>query len=282
MFEGDKLFLKIGESFFFILLIYFLALQLIKLINRSSLELKAKHKARKLTLYIATLINIAILGIIWVKKIRALSMFLSIVGAGLVIALQDIILCVAGWFMILFRKPYDVGDRIEVKGIIGDVIDIRLFQTTLLEVGNWVREEQSTGRIVHIPNSVIFKDPIYNYTREFEFIWNELKIVVTFESNWKKAKDIMLSFAEKESERIKEDVAVKIKKMSERYLIYYEKLTPIVYTKIVDNGIELSLRYLTKAKQRRITQDKLSQDILNEFEKHPDINFAYPTYRIVR
>lgn len=273
---------RILSSILFLFFFYLAALFIIRIINRSDLDLKRKHSARKLTLYTATLFNIIALAFIWIKNLRALSVFLSVVGAGLVISLQDLILSIAGWCLIIVRRPFDAGDRIEFGNIVGDVIDIRLFQTSMLEVGNWVQADQSTGRIVHIPNSMVFKKPIFNYTRGFEFIWNEIKITITFESNWKKAKEIMLKFAENEADKIKENVAAKIRKMSEKYLIYYQKLTPIVYLNIVDHGIELSLRYLTEAKLRRITQDELSQNILEEFSKHDDINFAYPTYRIVK
>jgi small-conductance mechanosensitive channel len=275
-------FLKTAQSIVFVLIVYFISLQAIKIVNRSGIDLKTKHKVRKLILYISTAINLLILGLIWVKNIRTFSILLSVIGAGLVIALQDVIMCIAGWLMILVRKPYDVGDRIEIGGVKGDVIDIRLFQTTLLEVGNWVKEEQSTGRIVNIPNKSVFLSPIFNYTKEFEYIWNEIKIVITFESNWKKAKQIMLDFGYQKAEGVREDVQKKIKKMAERYLIFYDKLTPIVYVKIVDYGIELSLRYLTTAKNRRNSESELYESILNSFQIEPDINFAYPTYRIVK
>jgi len=275
-------FFKIAQSIFSIFVVYFLILQAIKIVNRSSLDLRTKHKIRKLILYISTAVNLVILSLIWVKNIRTFSILLSVIGAGLVIALQDAIMCMAGWFIILIRKPYDVGDRVEISGIKGDVIDIRLFQTTLLEIGNWVKDEQSTGRIVHVPNKNIFISPVFNYTREFEYIWNELKVVVTFESDWKKAKDIMLSFASEKAEVIRENVRRKIKKMAEKYLIFYEKLTPIVYVKIVDYGIELSLRYLTIAKNRRSSESELAESILDSFQMESDINFAYPTYRIVK
>ena len=275
-------FFKIAQSVVFVFVVYFLTLQAVKIVNRSGLDLRTKHKIRKLILYISTAVNLIILSLIWVKNIRTFSILLSVVGAGLVIALQDAIMCVAGWFIILIRKPYDVGDRVEISGIKGDVIDIRLFQTTLLEIGNWVKDEQSTGRIVHVPNKNIFTSPVFNYTREFEYIWNELKVVVTFESNWKKARDIMLSFASEKAEVVRENVRRKIKKMAEKYLIFYEKLTPIVYVKIVDHGIELSLRYLTTAKNRRSSESELAENILDSFQMESDINFAYPTYRIVK
>ena len=97
----------------------------------------------------------------------------------------------AGWVFIAIRKPFAVGDRIEIGDHTGDVIDMRLFQFTLVETGNWVDADQSTGRIIHIPNGWVFRQSTANYTAGFNFIWNEIPVTVTFESNWEKARDIL-------------------------------------------------------------------------------------------
>jgi small-conductance mechanosensitive channel len=175
-----------------------------------------------------------------------------------------------------------MGDRIEIKGIKGDVIDIRIFQTSVMEIGNWVDADQSTGRIVNFPNSFVFKHENYNYSCGFEFIWNEIPVLVTFESDWKRAKEIMMSHAKNLAEGLDEQVRQKIEAMRNHYMIYQGKLTPIVYVNIKDSGIELTLRYLTEAKKRRSTQDQLCQSILDDFQKEPNVNFAYPTYRVVK
>ena len=161
------------------------------------------------------------------------------------------------------------------------MIDIRFFQTTLLEIGNWVNADQSTGRIVHIPNSAVFKQENFNYSHGFEFIWNELKILITFESDWKRAEEIMLEHAAQEAEEKEKTVREKIDHMTKRYMIHYSQLTPIVYVDIKDSGVELTLRYLTEARKRRTTQDIFCRAILDDFEKEENVNFAYPTYRIV-
>jgi small-conductance mechanosensitive channel len=167
-------------------------------------------------------------------------------------------------------------------GVKGDVIDIRLFQTSLLEIGNWVDSDQSTGRIVHIPNSAIFKKEIYNYNRGFEFIWNEIKLLVTFESDWKRAEEIMLDRARALGGGMEEVVKKKIAAMTRRYMIHYDKLTPIVYVAIRESGVEVTLRYLTEAKQRRSTHDSLCRGILDDIAKEGRVQLAYPTYRIVK
>ena len=273
---------KFIVSFLTIFIIYLSATLMCRLINRKIEDVKKKYNARKTTFYIASLLILLGLSFTWIKDLSRLTVVLSVLGAGLVVALQELILCIAGWFIIVFRKPFDTGDRIEIGGIKGDVIDIKFLQTSLLEIGNWVGEDQSTGRVIHIPNSMVFRHAVFNYTRDFEFIWNEIKVVVTFESDWKRAREIILGHAQKEADRIKREVDRLIRKMATQYLIYYEKLTPIVYVKIVGHGVELSLRYLTEVKKRRSTQDEISKKILDDFGKEPKINFAYETLRIVK
>ena len=201
-------------------------------------------------------------------------------GAGVALALHNVLLNIAGWVFILIRRPYRTGDRIELDKVRGDVIDIRLLDTTLLEIGNWVDGDQSTGRVVHLPHGQIFRYPLYNYTMGFEYIWNELSILITFESNWEKARDIVLKFGEEESEEIQEKVQSKINRMAREYLIYYKKFSPIVYTKIEESGVKLTLRFLTKAKSRRTNEDNIHKKILKAIRKAKDVDFAYPTYRI--
>jgi small-conductance mechanosensitive channel len=195
---------------------------------------------------------------------------------------QEVILCFAGWILINVKRPFSVGDRVEIGSVKGDVIDVRMFQTALLEVGNWVGAEQSTGRVVHVPNSNVFKEKVFNYTKGFEFVWNEVKIIVTFESNWQKAKEILLRHASPEIDKLKTRVQVSIDRMARQYMIHYEKFTPIVYVSIADNGIKLSLRYLTEVRERRTTEDRICRAVLEDFVREEDIQFAYPTYRIVK
>jgi len=173
---------------------------------------------------------------------------------------------------------YEPGNRIEIGKHKGDVIDIAIFYTTLVEIDNWIEEDQSTGRIVKVPNNLVIKESVYNYNTGFPFVWNEIKVLVTFESNWEEAKKVMLDTTKEYTDQI-EDMEKAIKKLSRKYLIYFSKLTPIVYTKIKESGVELSLRHLTIVKKRRTVSSELQEKILNEFRKAKDIDFAYPTIR---
>ncbi|MCK5082237.1 MAG: mechanosensitive ion channel family protein, partial [Candidatus Omnitrophica bacterium] len=116
----------------------------------------------------------------------------------------------------------------------------------------------------------------------FEFIWHEIPILVTFESDWERGREIMMAHAKNLAEGLEAEVCRKIDAMRNRYMIYYGKFTPIVYVNIKDSGVELTLRYLTEAKKRRFTEDQLCQAILKDFEKESNVHFAYPTYRIVK
>lgn len=274
----QKLF-QTGIVVFFGYLVIFVS---VTIINRRVVDVKAKYLIRKNVIYLLHFLTIILVVFVWLQNLGSITIFFSVVGAGIALALQEVVLCVAGWFLILIRRQFDVGDRVELGGVKGDVIDIRLFQTSLLEIGNWVCADQSTGRIVNIPNSAIFKKEHYNYNRGFENIWNEISILVTFETDWRRAKEIMLSHGRLIAEGMDALAARKIKRMTKQYMIYYEKLTPIVYVDIKDSGILLVLRYLTDARNRRSTQDTLSQAILDDFQKEDSINFAYPTYGIVK
>ena len=263
------------------LAIVYLALFFVRrYINSMKIEIAQRHQYRKRVGYLAGLVYIIILIPIWAGSTQQWATVLSVMGAGIALALHEALLNIAGWIYIMIRRPYKTGDRIELGDVRGDVIDIQVFQTTLLEIGNWVDGDQSTGRVVHLPHGQIFRNSLYNYTKGFEYLWHEFSILITFESDWEKAKEIMLKCGETESEEIQEEVKKKVDRMSREYLIYYKKFTPIVYTKIEDSGVKLMLRYLTDVRKRRTGVDNISQKALRAIGAASDIEFAYPTYRI--
>ena len=159
------------------------------------------------------------------------------------------------------------------------MIDLGLFQFTLNEIGGWVQADQSSGRIVHVPNGRIFTDPIANYNKGFRYIWNEVPVLVSFESDWRKAKQILTKIAIKHAEHLTAQAEQELLAASQQYLINYRKLTPIVYTKVVDSGVQLTIRYLIEPRKRRGTEHAIWEDILTEFATCPDIDLAYHTVR---
>lgn len=237
-----------------------------------------RYRWSKSTAYAGFLVGLLILLQVWFTAIQSLGTFLGLLSAGLAIALKDLVADLAGWFFILWRRPFELGDRIEVAGLKGDVVDRTIFQITIMEVGNWIDADQSTGRLIHIPNSMIFTHPLANYIAGFPYLWNELKIAVTFESDWRKAKSILETLAQDLVVDLRHDSPTPRRKDDDRFLIRYRKLTPIVYTTVEASGIALTLRYICGPRERRGTASKLWEQILDAFEREPAIDFA-PTQR---
>ena len=238
-----------------------------------------RYRWRKTLNYLTLAIGVLVIGREWLEGFKSLATFLGLVSAGIAIALKDPLTNLAGWAFIVWRRPFDVGDRIEIDKHKGDVIDIRLFQFTLNEIGVWVDADQSTGRIVHIPNQQVFTEPVANYDKGFRYIWNEVPVLVTYESNWRKAKDILTSIAFKHAEHLTAEAERDLLTASRQFLINYKKLTPIVYTEGASSGIRLTIRYLIEPRRRRGTVSAIWDDILSEFAKAKDIELAYHTIR---
>lgn len=262
-----------------ILIISFIRFIGVRVINNRVQNDRNRYKWRKNFSYTISFFGLFIIIQIWFAGLDSLATFLGLLSAGIAIALKDPITSLAGWLFLIWRRPFDVGDRIEVDSMKGDVIDIRMFKFTLLEIGNWVDAEQSTGRVIHIPNHEIFTKPIYNYTSDFEFIWNELSVLITFESDWKLAKEILTDVANTHLSAFVSEAEKEIKKAKKSYLIQFKYLTPIVYTDVKDSGVNLTIRYLANPRTRRGTAQRLWEDILERFGKEERIDFAYPTIR---
>jgi len=246
---------------------------------RRSSDPRARYKWRKTITYLALLIGLVAIGHIWVERIEALATFLGLLTAGVAIALKDIIANLAGWAFIVWSRPFDVGDRVQVGAHAGDVIDQHLFQFTLNEIGNWVDADQSTGRIISVPNGKVLSEPIANYDKGFRYIWSEIPVTISGDSNWKKAKQILEGIAARHAEALNDQIEKELLEASRRYLIAYTKLTPIVYLRVSEHGIRLTLRYLIRSRYRRGSESAIWQDVLEEFGREPDLRLSYPAAR---
>ena len=260
---------------------------LLLLINRliryiifiKSKDVQYRYRLMKSQDYIIFFIGFILVIPIWIQEFKSMATFFGLFGAGVAIALREPVSDLAGWFFIVWRKPFVVGDRIQIGENAGDVIDIRIFQFTIIEIGNWVDADQSTGRIMHIPNSHVFKHSLANYSTGFNYIWNEIHVLITFESNWQKAKEILTEIVNEKSMNISKIVEKKIKEASMKYMIFYKNLTPIVYTSVKNSGVQLTMRFLCDPRRRRGYSESIWEAVLTEFAKHDDIDFAYPTTR---
>ena len=262
-----------------LLVLWLTRLLLLAFVNRRSDDVRIRYRWKKTSHYVVVTLAIFILGMMWIKGFQSLATYLGLLSAGLAIALRELVANFVGWAFILWRRPFEVGDRIQIGDTAGDVIDLRIFQFTLLEIGNWVDADQSTGRVIHVNNGQVFTLSVANFSKGFEYIWNEVAVLVTFESDWEKAKGILRSIADKHGEDLSTAAEEKLRQAARKFMIFYSKLTPTVYTSVRDCGVLLTIRYLCDPRRRRSTEQSIWEDILHAFAEHDDIDFAYPTQR---
>ena len=251
----------------------------LRLVYRRWENARIRYHIRKLVTYFTVGMGLLALGLLVRFDFSGLGTVIGLASAGVAIALKDLVAGLAGRLYLISRRPFEVGDRIQIGPHSGDVIDIRLFRFSLMEIGNWVEADQSTGRVIHIPNGFVLTEMIANYSKGFKYIWNEIAVLVTFESDWKKAKAILQAIADKHSADLSESAAESLRRASEKAMLFYSILTPKVWTRVADSGVCLTVRYLCEPRMRRSTEEVIWEEVLNRFANHADIEFAYPTVR---
>lgn len=237
-------------------------------------------RTRKWIAYVAFGIAAWSIFAIWTDQNTSLGTYLGILSAGVAIALADVLENLAGWAFIVVRRPFKVGDRIEIEGRSGDVVDVRVFRFTMLEIGGWVDADQSTGRLIHVPNGKVFSEQLTNFTEGFPYIWDEIGVLVTFESDWRRAEEMVrAAMAEHAPNTTDGTVARAIREAAHHYLIRYTHLDPNVYIAVKDSGVMVYGRYLVPARQRRHISDRLWRAILDSINGDETVDLAYPTIR---
>lgn len=238
-----------------------------------------RYQANNVVAYGLGVVGLVALLKIWTDGLTGMATYLGLASAGLAIALQDPLTNLAAWLFIIVRSPFSVGDRIQIGPHMGDVIDIRIFRTILLEIGNWVHADQSTGRLLSVPNGWVFKNAVASYDQAFGYIWNELEVTLTFESNWRRAKEVLTRTVTDHAEKLTADAQARLVDAAEHYHIKFTKLTPVVWTTVVDSGIRLTVRYLCQPRERRSSASEIWESVLESIEGMPDVDLAYPTTR---
>ncbi len=267
------------KSFAILLLAWLIRWLTLRTLDRRVADVRLRYQWRKRITYVVAVVTALAVARVWVSGLQSLATYFGLLSAGLAIALKDLVADVAAWIFIMWRKPFEVGDRIQIGDLAGDVIDIRIFQFTLLEIGGWVHADQSTGRVIHVPNWKVFSEAQANSTKGFQFIWNELPVLVTFESNWRAAKEILSEIATRRAEHLTAEAEQRVREASSRFMIFYATLTPKVWTRVEDSGVLLTIRYLCDPRRRRGSEEAIWEDILDAFAARDDIDFAYPTQR---
>lgn len=244
---------------------------------------KVKKGARYVTIILA-FFWILLLYQLHFSQLQSFHLYiLGILLAGMAFTMRGLFADFLGWVIIATHKAFHTGDRIQVGDIRGDVIDTGLLRTTLAEVGEWEKYgEQSTGRMITLPNGEFLQKSVINYSRGFNLQWSELSFTITFESDWKKAEAIVHEIA---MEQYRMDQAIFAEKMQEvrrEHMLRYRYISPKVYTNISDSGVKLTLRQMVEVRKRRMVIDEMNRAILDAFDSESTIEFAYNTMRIFK
>lgn len=207
---------------------------------------------------------------------------LGVAGAGIAFALQEVIVSIAGWIALSFGQFYTIGDRVQLGGIKGDVIDISILRTTIMEIGEWVKGDQYNGRIVRVANSFVFKEPVYNYSADFPFVWDEITIPVKYGSDHNLARKIITMVADETVGEYVEFAQKYWKTMTRKYAVENAIVQPMVFLIANDNWMEFTLRYVIENGKRRGTKDILYTRILDAIAKTDGkVSMASETFHLV-
>ena len=289
--NGQKLLLTIA-----FLVVVFLLRRVITILVRHFVRGRSNEQAQfwvrqGINLATAILILIGLLSI-WFDDPTRLATAAGLVTAGLAFALQRVVTAIAGYFVILRGKNFSVGDRITMGGVRGDVVALGFIQTTIMERGQppsvqgadpavWVRSRQYTGRVVTVSNAKIFDEPIYNYTRDFPYLWEELVLPITYTADRQRAERIMLAAVTRHTESLEVLSREALDEMQRRYFVHaVTDLRPRVYYRITDNWLELSVRFITTEHGVRDVKDAISREMLAALDD-AGIGIASATYDIV-
>ena len=241
-----------------------------------------RYRARKVVSFLGYLAALVIISIVFSDKLGGFTVAFGVAGAGIAFALQEVIASVAGWAAISVGSFYSPGDRVQVGGIRGDVIDVSILRTTLMEVGEWVAADLYTGRIVRVANSSVFKEPVFNYSADFPFLWDEIILPVKYGSDWKLAREMLRGLVNE----VLVDYASQVKEswanVVRQYRVEEANVEPMITLRATDNWIEFTLRYVVDYRKRRWMKDHLFTRILEEVDKSGNqIRLASATFELV-
>jgi hypothetical protein len=218
---------------------------------------------------------------IWLGFGSSFTVAMGILGAGIAFASQEVIGSFAGYLNIITGNLFRIGDRVRIGNVVGDVLDISMLRTTVMEIGEWVKADQYTGRIVTVANRVVFSDPVFNYTQHWHYLWDEITIPITYDSDWRRAGEIMLEHGQEYSSDLQAEAQAELGEMVRIYLVHETPVEPMLYIVMTDNWIEMTLRYVVEAWKRREVKGQLHHELLQHFESEPDITVASATIEIV-
>jgi small-conductance mechanosensitive channel len=262
---SSPLFHKWGTAVIGLLVIIILIRLFQRSLTRYIKDADIRYRARKFIAVIGYLGGILFLLIVFSDRLGNLTVAFGVAGAGIAFALQEVITSIAGWVAVSFGHFFRTGDRIQLGGITGDVIDIGILRTTLMECGDWVKGDQYNGRIVRISNGSVFKDPVFNYSADFPFLWDEITLPVKYGSDPHLARDILLKILQEAVGQYALYAKAAWEQIVKKYKIEDAKVEPAVTMTADENWMTFTLRYVVDYKERRSIKDRIFTSVLEEF-----------------
>ena len=241
---------------------------------------KTRYSIRKVFSVLGIVGILVVLVAIWIAETQNILIAFGLIGAAIAFAIQDVFKNFIGGLMIFINGLYRVGDRIEINQKFGDVIDVGVFYTTLMEMREWVSGDQNTGRLTILPNGVLLTGTLQNYTRDFDFIWDEITLPITYDSDWHHAANLILEIVKKETAHVRENAQRIMEKLEGKYYFTQKSLEPAIYVSLNDNWITFGVRYATEVRTRRALHDRISRLLLEEIEKSENVKIASATLTI--
>jgi small-conductance mechanosensitive channel len=238
--------------------------------------------ARRLSCYLLVVVGAGVIAGFLFDDISMVAATLGVVSAGVVISLQDVCTSGFGWFVIMAGGKFRIGDRLEIDGVRGDVIDIQLLRTTLIEINGWLGTDAPTGRVVIVPNNFIFKTKVFNFTHGHPFIWHKIDVTVTYSTPVASALSLFQRILEEETREEFEAARLAASAMQKRYGVEDADYRPKIYTQIADSGVTLTLFYVTHYRRNSMTRNRINRRLIAEMETHTHIQFAYHTMHVLQ
>lgn len=243
----------------------------------------ARYRVRKVIGVVAWVATALIVASQFSERLGGLTVAFGVAGAGIAFALQEVIASIAGWFALQFGGFYRVGDRVQLGGIKGDVIDIGVLRTTLMEMGEWVAADQYSGRIVRVANSFVFKEPVFNYSGDFPFLWEDLEVPVRYGSDYERMRELLLTATSEVTADFADEARGTWAQMLGKYAIEPATVDPMVTIVANDNWVRFTVRYVVHYRRRRTTKDALFRRILKEVEASDGaIRLASATFELTQ
>jgi small-conductance mechanosensitive channel len=227
------------------------------------------------------LVGSVVILLIWLGAGSDLTVAMGILGAGIAFASQEVIGSFAGYVNIVTGSLFRIGDRVRIGHVTGDVLDVSILRTTVMEIGEWVQADQYTGRLVTVANRVVFSDPVFNYTQHWPYLWDEIMIPITYNSDWRRAGELMLEHGREYTAHLQAQAQAQLRSLGNTYPIREATVEPTLYLVMTDNWIEMTLRYVVEAQARRQVKAQLHHELLQHFESESGITVASATFEIV-